>query len=129
VLPAAQGYGLGVIPWSPLNGGLLGGVVRKEREGRRRLEGRAKAALEANRSAIEAYEDLCEELGVEPGLVGLAWLRHQPGVTGPIIGPRTIDQLDSALGALDVSLDEKTLARLDDIFPGPGGTAPEAYAW
>jgi aryl-alcohol dehydrogenase-like predicted oxidoreductase len=129
VLPAAQGYGLGVIPWSPLNGGLLGGVVRKEREGKRRLEGRAKAALEANRSALEAYEDLCEEIGAEPALVGLAWLLHQPAVTGPIIGPRTIDQLDSALDALELTLDEKTLARLDEIFPGPGGPAPEAYAW
>jgi aryl-alcohol dehydrogenase-like predicted oxidoreductase len=129
VLPAAQSYGLGVIPWSPLNGGLLGGVVRKEREGSRRLEGRVKRVLEANRAAIEAYEDFCDELGVEPGLVGLAWLLHQPAVTGPIIGPRTMQQLDSALGALDVHLDDKALARLDEIFPGPGGPAPEAYAW
>jgi aryl-alcohol dehydrogenase-like predicted oxidoreductase len=129
VLPAAQAYGLGVIPWSPLNGGLLGGVLKKEREGKRRLEGRAQKALEDNRPAIEAYETFCDELGAEPALVGLAWLLHQPAVTGPIIGPRTVDQLDSALQALDVQLDDKALARLDEIFPGPGGPAPEAYAW
>jgi aryl-alcohol dehydrogenase-like predicted oxidoreductase len=129
VLPAAADYGLGVIPWSPLHGGLLGGVVRKEREGSRRTSGRAKEGLEKNRAAIEAYEDLCAELGEEPAHVGLAWLLHQPAVTAPIIGPRTMEQLDGTLRALEITLEDKTLARLDEIFPGPGGTAPEAYAW
>jgi aryl-alcohol dehydrogenase-like predicted oxidoreductase len=129
VLPAAADYGLGVIPWSPLHGGLLGGVVRKEREGSRRSSGRAKEGLEKNRAAIEAYEDLCDELGEEPAHVGLAWLLHQPAVTAPIIGPRTMEQLDGTLRALDLTLEDRTLARLDEIFPGPGGTAPEAYAW
>jgi len=128
VLPAAQAYGLGVIPWSPLHGGLLGGVVRKEREGSRRTTGRAKDALEANRPAIEAYEDFCAELGEEPAHVGLAWLLHQPAVTAPIVGPRTMEQLDGTLRALEVSLDDKALARLDEIFPGHK-TAPEDYAW
>jgi NDP-hexose C3-ketoreductase / dTDP-4-oxo-2-deoxy-alpha-D-pentos-2-ene 2,3-reductase len=50
-------------------------------------------------------------------------------VTGPIVGPRTAAQLDGALRALEVTLDAKALARLDEIFPGPGGAAPEAYAW
>jgi aryl-alcohol dehydrogenase-like predicted oxidoreductase len=129
VLPACQDYGLGVIPWSPLHGGLLGGVIRKENEGKRRLEGRARDSLEDNRGAIEAYEDFCADLGEDPAHVGLAWLLAQPGVTGPIIGPRTMDQLDGGLRALELSLDEKALARLDEIFPGPGGSAPEAYAW
>jgi len=128
VLPAAEDYGLGVIPWSPLHGGLLGGVLRKEREGHRRKEGRAEAALESARPQIEAYEELCEELGEEPAHVGLAWLLTRPAVTGPIIGPRTVDQLDGALRALEISLDDKTLARLDEIFPGHK-TAPEDYAW
>jgi aryl-alcohol dehydrogenase-like predicted oxidoreductase len=128
VLPAAQDYGLGVIPWSPLNGGLLGGVVRKEREGSRRTSGRAKEALEANRAAIEAYEDLCETLGEEPAHVGLAWLLAQPAVTAPIIGPRTMDQLDGTMRALEIELSDKTLAQLDEIFPGHK-TAPEHYAW
>ena len=128
VLPAAQDYGLGVIPWSPLNGGLLGGVVRKEREGVRRTEGRAKEELEEHRSQLEAYEDLCTELGEEPAHVALAWLLSRPAVTAPIIGPRTSEQLDGSLRALEIDLDDKTLARLDEIFPGHK-PAPEDYAW
>ncbi|HEX4215462.1 MAG TPA: aldo/keto reductase [Candidatus Dormibacteraeota bacterium] len=128
VLPAAREYGIGVIPWSPLEGGLLGGVLRKEREGKRRLEGRAADAVARNRAQIEAYEDYCAELGHEPGDVALAWLRHQPGVTAPIVGPRTQEHLDSAVRSLSVHLDEAALARLDEIFPGYK-TAPEHYAW
>jgi len=128
VLPAAQHYGLGVVPWSPLNGGLLGGVVRTQREGRRRLEGRAQQTLEAHRQQLEQYEDFAAELGHEPGDLALAWLLHQPAVTAPIVGPRTREQLDSAVHALDITLDEKSLTRLDEIFPGHK-TAPEDYAW
>jgi aryl-alcohol dehydrogenase-like predicted oxidoreductase len=128
VIPAAQANGVGIIPWSPLQGGLLGGVVRKEREGRRRLEGRAKQSLETHRDAIESYEDLAAELGHEPGDVALAWLLHQPAVTAPIIGPRTQEQLDAAVRALGVTLDQATLGRLDELFPGRR-TAPEDYAW
>jgi aryl-alcohol dehydrogenase-like predicted oxidoreductase len=128
VLPAALEYGVGVIPWSPLQGGLLGGVIKKQNEGKRRLEGRAASTLERLRPQLEAYEDLVAELGHEPGEVALAWLLAQPAVTAPIIGPRTMDQLDSGLRALDVTLDDKTLARLDEIFPGHR-TAPEDYAW
>ncbi len=128
VIPAAQANGLGIIPWSPLHGGLLGGVVRKEREGKRRLEGRAADTFATHRDAIEKYEDLAAELGHEPGDIGLAWLLHQPAVTAPIVGPRTQDQLDAAVRALGVSLDADALARLDQIFPGRK-TAPEHYAW
>jgi len=128
VLPAAISYGIGVIPWSPLNGGLLGGVLKQEREGRRRLAGRALQTLERNREQIQAYESLCEEVGEEPGTVALAWLLHQDGVTGPIIGPRTAGQLEQAQRAVTLSLDDKVLARLDQIFPGYR-PAPEDYAW
>jgi aryl-alcohol dehydrogenase-like predicted oxidoreductase len=128
VLPAAQHYGLGVIPWSPLNGGLLGGVLRKEHEGHRRLGGRAQATLDAHRPRVEQYEDFAAELGHEPGELALAWLLHQPAVTAPLVGPRTSEQLDGTLRALDISLDEKALARLDEIFPGHQ-PAPEDYAW
>jgi aryl-alcohol dehydrogenase-like predicted oxidoreductase len=128
VLPACLDFGLGVIPWSPLHGGLLGGVLRKEREGKRRQTGRAKDALEARRPQIQAYEDFCEELGEEPAIVGLAWLLHQPAVTAPIVGPRTMEQLDSATRALEVTLGSDELARLDEIWPGHK-TAPEDYAW
>ena len=128
VIPAAQANGIGIIPWSPLQGGLLGGVVRKEREGSRRTSGRAAETLAAHREQIEQYEEFAEELGAEPGDVALAWLLHQPAVTAPIIGPRTGEQLDAAVRALDVQLDADALARLDAIFPGHK-TAPEDYAW
>jgi len=128
VLPAAQAYGLGVIPWSPLHGGVLGGVLRKEREGARRASGRAASALEASRDRIGAYEDLCDELGEEPANVALAWLLSRDGVTAPIIGPRTHDQLDDAKRAIDLPLDGDVLRRIDEIFPGYK-TAPEHYAW
>jgi aryl-alcohol dehydrogenase-like predicted oxidoreductase len=128
VLPAARNYGVGVIPWSPLEGGLLGGVLAAEREGRRRLAGRAKVIVETYRDRIEAWEKLCGKLGEEPAHVALAWLLHQDGVTAPIIGPRTLDQLDSAQRALEIRLDADVLARLDEIFPGYK-TAPEHYAW
>jgi aryl-alcohol dehydrogenase-like predicted oxidoreductase len=128
VLPAAEDYGLGVIPWSPLQGGLLGGVVRKECDGSRRYQGRAKESIELHRAELEQYEDLCEELGHEPSAVALAWLLTRPAVTAPIIGPRTLDQFTGALQALDVTLDDDVLKRLDAIFPGHK-TAPEDYAW
>ena len=126
VLPACLNYGLGVIPWSPLHGGLLGGVLRKEREGVRRLGGRSKETLDRVRDRVESYEDLCDELGQEPASVALAWLLHQPGVTAPIIGPRTMEQLVGAQRGLDIKLDDKTLLRLDEIWPGHE-PAPEDY--
>ena len=128
VLPAAIEYGVGVIPWSPLDGGLLGGVLKQQRDGRRRLAGRAKEKLEQRREQIEAYEELCDKLGEEPANVALAWLLHQEGVTGPIIGPRTLAQLDDAQRAVNLSLDDDVLNRLDDLFPGYR-PAPEEYAW
>jgi len=128
VIPAAQHYGIGILPWSPLNGGLLGGVLKKERDGKRRLEGRSKDALDAIRPQVEAYENFCEEIGKEPGDVALAWLLAQPAVTAPIVGPRTQEQLDSAIRALQVELSKEDLARLDEIFPGYK-TSPEDHAW
>ncbi len=128
VLPAAAHYGLGVIPWSPLQGGLLGGVLGKERAGKRRLEGRAADAVRDHREQIQQYEDFAAELGYEPGDVALAWLLHQPAVTAPIVGPRTMDQLTASIRALEVVLDDKALLKLDEIFPGHQ-TAPEDYAW
>ncbi|SDD22771.1 aldo/keto reductase [Actinokineospora iranica] len=135
VLPAARHYGVGVIPWSPLHGGLLGGVLRKQREGggSRGLSERSSAALAKHRDAIEAYEKLCADLGENPADVGLAWLLAQEGVTAPIIGPRTVDQLDGSLRALEIPMNSDTLAKLDELFPPPAPNgakpAPEAYAW
>ncbi len=128
VLPAAADYGLGVIPWSPLAGGLLGGVLKKITEGRRASE-RMQEQVEKKRPQLEAYEGLCAELGEEPADVALAWLLKNPVVTAPIIGPRTMEQLDGSLRSLEIVLSDEVLTRLDTIFPGPGGPAPEAYAW
>ena len=133
VLPACLDYGVGVIPWSPLHGGLLGGIIRKTEKGKRRLTGRAKESLTENRKAIKAWEDLCDELGENPADVGLAWLLHQPAVTAPIIGPRTPEHLTNSLRAAEMTLDADALAKLDEIFPAPfpngSKPSPEAYAW
>jgi aryl-alcohol dehydrogenase-like predicted oxidoreductase len=128
VLPACQGYGLGLLPWSPLHGGLLSGVLSRE-TGPRSGGGRSAEVLAERRPQIEAYESFCAELGHPAAEVALAWLLHQPAVTAPIVGPRTLDQLTSAIRAEHLTLDDKALARLEQIFPGPGGAAPEAYAW
>jgi aryl-alcohol dehydrogenase-like predicted oxidoreductase len=130
VIPAAQEYGLGVIAWSPLHGGLLGGAIKKEAEGKRRTTGRSGDALAntAFREKVQAYEDLLDKHGLEPGDVALAWLLTRSGLTGPIVGPRTAEQLASALRAVELELGEELLAGLDEIFPGPG-PSPEAFAW
>ncbi|MDI3388144.1 aldo/keto reductase [Streptomyces sp. B-S-A8] len=130
VIPAAQEYGLGVIPWSPLHGGLLGGVLKKEATAGRRASGRSADALADTqmREKVQAYENLLDKHGLEPGEAALAWLLTRPGVTGPIVGPRTADQLASALRAVELELGDEVLASLDEIFPGPG-PSPEAFAW
>ncbi len=128
VLPACRDYGVGVIPWSPLFGGVLGGILRKTREGRSASE-QVRQRLEVHQQQVEEYEAFCDELGERPSEVALAWLLHQPGVTAPITGPRTLEQFEQSLRALEIELDDKALERLDQIWPGPGGPAPEAYAW
>jgi Predicted oxidoreductases (related to aryl-alcohol dehydrogenases) len=128
VIPACQTYGVGIIPWSPLGGGLLGGVLQKVAEGRR-ADARMQERIEKHRAQLEAYEGFCREIGERPADVALAWLLRQPAVTAPIIGPRTLDQLNNSLRALEITLNDEALARLDAIWPGPGGPAPEAYAW
>jgi len=128
VVPACKHYGLGIIPWSPLSGGLLGGILQKITEGRRAGEGVQKD-IEKHRPALEAYESFCKDLGENPADVALAWLLANPAVTAPIIGPRTLDQFTGSLRALEIKLTPESMKRLDEIWPGPGGEAPEAYAW
>jgi len=127
VVPACLDYGLGLIPWSPLGGGLLGGVLTGEHSGRRGDE-HTKKAIETNRPKLEKWEALCAELGERPADVALSWLLHQKVVTAPIIGPRTNEQLDESLRAVEIKLSTETLAKLDEIFPG-FKTSPEHYAW
>jgi aryl-alcohol dehydrogenase-like predicted oxidoreductase len=128
VIPACQAYGVGLIPYSPLAGGLLGGALQRPTIGRRASEDLRKE-VEQYRSQLEAYELLCKEIGEAPADVALAWLLHQSAVTSVIIGPRTLKQLDASARALQITLSSDTMKQLDRIFPGPGGAAPEAYAW
>ncbi len=128
VIPACENYGIGLIPWSPLGRGLLAGVLQSADNGRR-ADAELKQKVITARLTLEAYEALCARVGERPADVALAWLLHQKAVTSPIIGPRTREQLDGAMRALSLSLAQETLRQLDDLFPGPGGAAPEAYAW
>jgi aryl-alcohol dehydrogenase-like predicted oxidoreductase len=127
VIPACEKYGLGLIPWSPLAGGLLGGILQKASEGRRASEHITKE-MEKRRPELEAWEKLCAELGEKPADVALAWLLNNPVVTAPIIGPRTMEQMEGSLRALEIKLSPETLKKLDEIFPG-FRPAPEGYAW
>ncbi len=129
VLPSCRHHGLGLLPYSPLEGGILGGVLGGGDQGARRRSERSRERIGQLRPRIEQYEAFCSELGHEPAQVALAWLMADPAVTAPIVGPRTDRQLEALLGAAEVRLNEAALARLDEIWPGPGGPAPEAYAW
>jgi aryl-alcohol dehydrogenase-like predicted oxidoreductase len=128
VIPALRYYGVGLVPYSPLGRGLLAGALQKAGEGRR-ADPQMRQQIEQHRPQLEAYEALCEQLGEEPADVALAWLLHNPVVTSPIVGPQTVGQLTEDLRALEITLSDETLRRLDEIWPGPGGEAPSAYAW
>jgi aryl-alcohol dehydrogenase-like predicted oxidoreductase len=128
VLPSAQAHGIGVIPWSPLASGLLGGSVRGQREGKRRFSDFLAKTLERKREQLGQWEDFAEKLGHQPGDLALAWLLHQPAVTAPIIGPRTPEQFAGGLRALEIKLSAEDLAAIDEIFPGYKA-APEHYSW
>ncbi|MEZ0115620.1 NDP-hexose 2,3-enoyl reductase [Catenulispora sp. EB89] len=131
LLPAARAYGVAVMPWSPLHGGLLSGVLRKTAEGRavKSGQGRSAAALERMHGTIERYEQLCADFGRDPAQVGLAWVTARPGVTSTVIGPRTPDHVKDALQALESPLSDEQTALLEELFPpiGNGGTAPDAW--
>ncbi|WP_168119006.1 aldo/keto reductase [Paenibacillus sp. HB172176] len=127
VLPAASEHGIGVIAWSPLDGGLLGGNALKPSGGARST--RSQERVEANREKLEQFGKLCAELGESESNVALAWTLMHPAMTAPIIGPRTLEQFQNTLHTVDIKLSQETMNRLDVIFPGPGGEAPKAYAW
>lgn len=127
VLPAAQEHGIGVIAWSPLDGGLLGGNALNPVQGSR--SARSQERVEKHRGQLEAFSKLCKELGESEANVALAWTLVHPAMTAPIIGPRTLEQFQNTLRVVELKLDEAVLSRLDEIFPGPGGDAPKAYAW
>jgi aryl-alcohol dehydrogenase-like predicted oxidoreductase len=127
VIPACRDYGLGFIPYSPLGGGLLAAAAGAE-DGKR-SKGLLRTASERQLKKLAAYAAVCQEIGEHPADVAIAWVAANPNVTSPIIGPRTMQQLDSAFHAISIRLPAEVLKRLNEIFPGPGGEAPEAYAW
>ncbi|WP_433045145.1 aldo/keto reductase [Dactylosporangium sp. CS-033363] len=132
VVPAAQALGIGLLPWSPLAQGLLSGAVRKHREGAAgRTTTHAAARVAEHFEQLQRYETFCDELGLHPAAVALAWLLGRPGVTAPIVGPRVPEQLAVPAQALEVTLDDDAVARLNELFPpvGNGGPGPEAWAW
>lgn len=128
VLPACRAYDIGLMPYSPLNSGLLGGILAKAETADRSASGRAATGLEQARDQIAEYEKLCGDLGQSPAVVAQAWLCHQPGVTAPIVGARTMRHLEDGCAAAELTLSADDLATIEAIFPGPG-PAPEAYAW
>lgn len=128
VLPACKDYRLGFLPWSPLAGGLLGGVLQKIKEGRRADEETQKD-IKKYHPQLVAWEKFCKQMGENPADVALAWLLTNPIVTAPIIGPRTTEQLTASLRALSIKFNKAEMAKLDEIWPNLGGEAPEAYAW
>jgi aryl-alcohol dehydrogenase-like predicted oxidoreductase len=128
VLPACRDYGLAVIPWSPLGSGVLAGARGTEKTGRR-AEGGVKDDFKKHATQIEKYEKFCKKKGEEPANVALAWLLANPVVTAPIIGPRTMEQLTGTLRTLKIKFSKSDMEELDAIWPGPGGEAPEAFAW
>jgi len=128
VIPACKAFGIGLIPWSPMGGGILCGVLEKAKEGRRTREPLQKS-VEKLQTQIEAYESLCKEINQTPADVALAWVLNNPVVTSPIVGPRTVQQIEENIKTLEIKLSEEMLKKLDEIWPGPGNQAPEAYAW
>ncbi|SDH06983.1 NDP-hexose 2,3-enoyl reductase [Sinosporangium album] len=133
LIPAAVELGIGVLAWSPLHGGLLGGALRKldERVAVKSAEGRAMAALDSHRETIVRYEKFCRDQGFDPAELALAWVLRRPGVTSVVIGPRLPEHLAGAVRALGTEPGEEVLRELDKMFPpvGNGGPAPEAWAW
>ncbi|NHI69294.1 aldo/keto reductase [Lactococcus garvieae] len=128
LIPALRYYNTGLLVWSPIGMGVLGGKKLSDKNGRRNMDF-IKERVEAHEEQINLYHELCRELREDPAVVALAWVLHNPAVTAPIIGPRSVQQLEQSVRALDINLSEKTLERLDQIWPGPGGEAPENYAW
>jgi aryl-alcohol dehydrogenase-like predicted oxidoreductase len=127
MIPACNYYGVGIIPWSPLEGGLLGGVLKKLGDGRRG-KNEIVNKLKNNRAQIEKWEKFCDEFGEDPANVAMAWLLNRPGITSPIIGPRTLHQLVKSVKSLEINFDIESLSKLDTIFP-PAGESPQYYSW
>ncbi len=129
-LPAPAPLGVGGRPSRRLAGGRLGGdELRGGDRSRRARQAQPGRPDEQTARRLREFALLCRERDASQAAVATAWILAQPALTAAIIGPRTADQLRHLLPALDLTLDNAALARLDELFPGPGGSAPQAYAW
>ncbi len=128
VLPACRQYGIGVLVWGTLNRGFLANPARDKARGPR-AAARLQREFARFGDNLAAYVRLCGELGARPADVATAWALQQPGVAAVIAGPRTLEQLEDSVRCLDVTLDAAALRAVDEVWPGPRGPAPEAYAW
>jgi aryl-alcohol dehydrogenase-like predicted oxidoreductase len=139
VLPTAQRYGMAVIPWSPLSGGWLTGRYRKGTDiaeptsaARRRLADRYDLTLPANQAKLDAADQLAQladEAGIPLVQLAIAWVARHPAVTSPIIGPRTMEQLEGQLPAADLVLEEALLDRIDEIVAPGVNINPADGGW
>jgi aryl-alcohol dehydrogenase-like predicted oxidoreductase len=128
VIPCCRAFRMAFLAYSPLGGGLLCGGLNSPAFGRR-ADQWLQNVVEQHRAQLVTYERLCDEVGHRPADVALAWVVRNPAVTAAIIGPRTVEQMEQNIGALDIALDDDIITKIDKIWPGPGGEAPEAYAW
>jgi aryl-alcohol dehydrogenase-like predicted oxidoreductase len=137
LLPTCRRYGMGVIPWSPLAGGWLSGRWRKGQEPpvstrAERIPTRYDLSIPANQRKLDVVEQLAV-LGEEAGLslihLAIAFVIRHPAVTAAIIGPRTMEQLESQLGAADVTLEDAVLDRIDEIVVPGTNVNPADAGW
>ena len=128
VIPACRKYGVGIIPWSPLAEGLLAGILNDSAGVRKKTEAVQKK-LETHRKQVEEYESYCKSISKKPEAVAISWLLKNPAISSVIIGPRTVAQVNSLVENLQATLSDDEINRIENIWPGPGGEAPEAYAW
>jgi len=128
VIPACRKYVVGIIPWSPLAEGLLAGIINDSAGVRKKTEAVQKK-LEIHRKQVEEYESYCKSISKKPEAVAISWLLKNPAISSVIIGPRTVAQVNSLVENLQTTLSDDEVNRIENIWPGPGGEAPEAYAW
>lgn len=143
LVPMAQTYGIGIIPWSPLASGFLTGKYRRGEqapEGSRMEDGSGRSKVLFSDAAFDVVEEvvkIAKEKECTPSQLSLAWVAHQPGITAPIIGPRTMEQIEDNLGTVNVTITDEDRKRLDAVSP-PGRAispyynadfGPHKYRW
>lgn len=136
VLPAAKRFGVGILVYMPLSGGLLTGNRKPDAGSRTAAVAEEYGITLEGNTMLDDYEALCKEIGEEPRNVAIAWTLAHPAVTSAIVGVRTVEQLEGVIRAAEIELEPDVVKRLNDIFPVSQGRelrnneeTPEAYAW